>query len=67
MKNEVLSYAPDAFVDEKKTTLGYEISFTKFFYKPHELRKMKDILDDLNVLEKEADGMLSAIMEGIKE
>ena len=67
MKNEVLSYAPDAYVDEKKTTLGYEISFTKFFYKPHELRKMKDILDDLNVLEKEADGMLSAIMEGIKE
>ena len=34
MKNEVLTYAPDAWVDEKKTQVGYEISFTKYFYKP---------------------------------
>ena len=33
MKNEVFTYAPDAWVDEKKTTIGYEISFTKYFYK----------------------------------
>ena len=39
MRNEVFTYAPDAWVDEKKTTVGYEISFTKYFYKPKEDRK----------------------------
>jgi type I restriction enzyme M protein len=65
MKNEVLTYAPDAFVDEKKTTVGYEISFTKYFYKPVELREMSEILADLNALEQQADGMMASIMEGI--
>lgn len=66
MKNEVLSYAPDAYVDDKKTTIGYEVSFTKHFYKPVEMREMSDILATLNALEKEADGVLAEIMEGIQ-
>ena len=65
MKKEVLTYAPDAWVDEKKTVIGYEISFTKYFYKPVELREMSDILAELNALEQQADGMMSGIMEGI--
>lgn len=65
MRNEVLTYAPDAYIDEKKTQLGYEINFTKYFYKPIELREMKDIIESLNALEKEADGMMAKIMEGI--
>ena len=65
MKNEVLTYAPDAYIDEKKTAIGYEISFTKYFYKPVELREMSDILASLKELEKEADGVLTNIMEGI--
>lgn len=65
IKNEVLTYAPDAYVDEKKTTVGYEISFTKYFYKPVELRGMSDILASLSALEKEADGVLAKIVEGI--
>ena len=65
IKNEVLTYAPDAYVDEKKTTVGYEISFTKYFYKPVELRGMSDILASLSALEKEADGALAKIVEGI--
>ena len=65
IRNEVLTYAPDAYVDEKKTQIGYEISFTKYFYKPVELREMRDILEDLNALEKEANGMLAEIMGGI--
>lgn len=64
MKNEVLTYAPDAFVDEKKTIEGYEISFTKYFYKPVELREMSDILESLSALEKDADGVLAEIMGG---
>jgi len=66
MKNEVLSYAPDSYIDEKKTQIGYEISFTKYFYKPVELRKMKDIMESLSALEKEADGMMAEIMGGIQ-
>ena len=67
MKNEVLTYAPDAYIDEKKTAMGYEISFTKYFYKPVELRQMSDILADLDALEKESKELLSGIMEGISK
>lgn len=66
MQNEVLTYAPDAYIDEKKTQIGYEISFTKYFYKPVELREMHDIIESLNSLEKEADGMMADIMGGIR-
>lgn len=66
MQNEVLTYAPDAWVDEKKTQIGYEISFTKYFYKPVELREICDILSSLTALEKEADGLLAEIMGGIQ-
>lgn len=65
MQNEVLTYAPDAWVDEKKTVIGYEVNFTKYFYKPMELREMSDILAELNALEQQADGMMASIMEGI--
>ena len=66
MKNEVLTYAPDAWVDEKKTQVGYEISFTKYFYKPVELRPMDEIMKSLKDLEQEADGLLAGIMEGVQ-
>lgn len=65
MQKEVLIYAPDAWVDKRKTQIGYEISFTKYFYKPVELRKMSEILAELNALEQQADGMMANIMEGI--
>ncbi len=54
------------YVDEKKTQIGYEISFTKYFYKPVELRSMEDIWESLKALERETDGMMAEIMEGIQ-
>ena len=66
IEKEVHPYATDAYVDEKKTQIGYEISFTKYFYKPVELRDMSEILADLAALDKEADGVLAGIMEGIQ-
>lgn len=66
MKNEVLSYAPDAYVDEKKMVVGYEISFAKYFYKPVQLREMSEIIASLVALEKEADGMMEEILEGLR-
>ena len=62
MQNEVLTYAPDAWVDETKTTIGYEISFTKYFYKPKELREITEIFDNLNRLEQEANIAFKDIM-----
>lgn len=56
------SYAPDAFVDSTQTKVGYEISFTKYFYKPVELRNMGDILNSLDQLEKESDEVMEEIV-----
>lgn len=64
--NEVLTYAPDAYFDASKAQIGYEISFTKYFYKPKELRPMEEILADLRKLDAEADYLMSEIMEGLK-
>lgn len=66
MKNEVLPYAPDAWVDEKKTQIGYELSFTKYFYQPVQLRSMEEIVTDLKKLESETDGMLAEILGGVE-
>ena len=66
MKNEVLPYAPDAWIDEKKTQIGYELSFTKYFYQPVQLRSMEEIVADLKKLESETDGMLADILGGVQ-
>ena len=66
IEKEVKPYAPDAYVDESKTKIGYEISFTKYFYKPVQLRDMKDILASLEELEKESDGVMDEIIGGMK-
>lgn len=67
IENEVRPYAPDAYVDEKKIQIGYEISFTKYFYKPTELRSMQSIVNDLNSLESETTGMLQDILGGFNQ
>lgn len=66
MENEVLPYAPDAWLEEKQTKIGYEISFTKYFYKPVALRSMTEILKDLKSLEAETEGMLAEIIRGLE-
>ena len=40
IQREVLPYTPDAWVDESKTQVGYEVSFTRHFYKPQRLRTL---------------------------
>lgn len=66
MNTEVKPYAPDAYIDEKKTAIGYELSFTKYFYKPVQLRDMKEILADLQALEAETAGMMAEIVGGFE-
>jgi type I restriction enzyme M protein len=57
MKREVLPHVPDAWVDEKKTNVGYEINFTKYFYQYKPLRSLSDIKADILALEKETLGL----------
>jgi type I restriction enzyme M protein len=52
---EVLPYAPDAWMDRSKDKVGYEISFTRYFYEYRPPRALKDILADLEALDDEAD------------
>lgn len=63
-RDEVLPYAPDAWIDNSKTQIGYEISFTKYFYKPVKLRSLDEIVADIKALEVETDGLLNEIIGG---
>ena len=62
IEKEVLPYAPDAWVDEKQTKIGYEISFTKHFYKPVQLRELSEIVADIRALERETEGLLDEVL-----
>ena len=59
---EVLPYAPGAWIDKSKIQVGYEISFTKYFYKPVQMRSLDDIVADIRKIEAETDGLLSEII-----
>ncbi len=61
---EVLPYAPDAWIDTGKTQIGYEISFTRYFYKPTPMRTLEEIRADILALERETDGLLIEIVGG---
>jgi type I restriction enzyme M protein len=64
MESEVKLFAPYAWIDEKKTQVGYELSFTKYFYKPVQLRSIEEIVADIKALEQETDGLLHEILGG---
>lgn len=59
---EVLPHAPDAWIDSSKTVIGYEISFTRHFYKPQHLRTLDEIEADIRALEKETEGLLEEVL-----
>ena len=63
-RREVLPHAPDAWIDESKTAIGYEISFTRYFYKPKPLRTLEEIEADIRALEKETEGLLDDLLAG---
>jgi type I restriction-modification system specificity subunit len=64
---EVLPYHPDAFVNKEKTQIGYEINFTKYFYKSKQLESVETIVARIKELEKQSDGMMASILEGLYE
>jgi type I restriction enzyme M protein len=62
IRREVLPHAPDAWYVPDSVKIGYEISFTRYFYKPQRLRTLEEIRADLLAVEKEAEGLLAEIL-----
>jgi type I restriction enzyme M protein len=60
---EVLPYTPDAWIKPDTTKIGYEISFTRHFYKPQPLRTLAQISADILAIEQEADGLLDGLLK----
>ncbi|MCU0570891.1 MAG: type I restriction-modification system subunit M [Oculatellaceae cyanobacterium Prado106] len=62
MRREVLPHVPDAWVDESKTKIGYEIPFTRHFYEYVPPRPLAEIEREIKALEDEIRGMLEEVL-----
>ena len=60
-QREVLPFAPDAWMDEKKARVGYEIPFTRYFYKYEAPRPSAEIKQEILAIEAELDGALAEV------
>lgn len=61
-ENEILPYSPDAWIDEKSIQTGYELSFTKYFYKPAKMRSLAEIAEDIQGIEDNLRDKLKEIL-----
>ncbi len=61
-EKEVKPHVPDAWMDRSKDKVGYEINFTKYFYKYKPLRSIDEIKADILMLEEETEGLLKEIL-----
>jgi len=62
LQREVLPHAADAWYLADKVKIGYEISFTRYFYKPQPMRSLEEIRADILALEQETEGLLGEII-----
>lgn len=60
---EVLPFAPDAWIDEKKSKVGYEIPFTRYFYKYEAPKPSAEIMAEILELETELSGSLEEVFD----
>jgi type I restriction enzyme M protein len=61
-ENEVKPYFPDTWIDTKSIKKGYELSFTKYFYKPMILRDVNEIISEIENIENKCSGLFSSII-----
>ncbi len=61
-KREVVPHIPDAWMDRSKEKIGYEVNFTKEFYKYKPLRSLEKIRKDILALEKETEGLMGEVL-----
>ena len=66
-RREVLTHVPDAWIEQSSTKIGYEISFTRHFYKPQKLRTLAEIRADIEALERQTEGLLEEILVNWKK
>ena len=64
LRDEVLPYAPDAWYVPGSVKVGFEMSFTRHFYKPKPMRPLEEIRADIMALERETEGLLAEIVGG---
>ena len=62
IENEVKPYAPLAYIVPGNEKVGYELSFTKYFYQPVQLRTLEEITADIRAIEAETDGLLDEVL-----
>jgi type I restriction enzyme M protein len=67
IRREVLPHAANAWYDPTSVKIGYQISFTRYFYKPQPLRTLEEIRADIVALERETEGLLGEIIGGHSE
>ena len=67
MEREVLPHVPDAWYDPASERIGYETSFTRYFYKPQPLRSLEEIRADIEALERETEGLLDDVLVKVPE
>ncbi len=63
-EREIKPYVPDAWIDERSIVIGYELSFTKYFYRAEELRSSGAVLKEIGDVEREARALLAEIEGG---
>ena len=64
IRREVLPYTPDAWIKEDATRIGYEVSFTRHFYKPQPLRTLEEISADILAIETRGRGAVGWVADG---
>ena len=62
-KREVLPFAPDAWIDKNKSKVGYEIPFTRYFYKYVAPRPSEEIMAEILDIETELEGALAEVYD----
>jgi type I restriction enzyme M protein len=62
LHREVLPHTPDAWYVPDSVKTGYEMSFTRYFYKPEPLRTLEEIRTDIMAMENETEGLLDEIL-----
>ena len=62
-EREVLPHVPDACMDRSADKVGYEINFTRYFYRYEALRSVEEITADIKALKTETEGLLKQVLE----
>jgi type I restriction enzyme M protein len=65
LEREVSPHVKEYWVNEEKSSVGYEVNFSRYFYHYTPPRSTKDILSNILQMEKESDGLLKRLTEGL--